>query len=66
MMDGDSSTCSKRKKSVTTAERETPMEKWREAKAKSRQKMTGQKRRRINGKRRAAYAKSKKLQNIII
>ena len=54
MMDGDSSTCSKRKKSVTTAERETLRAKCREAKAKSHQKMTGQKRRRINEKRRAA------------
>jgi hypothetical protein len=54
MMDGDFSTCSKRKKSVTTAERETLRAKCREAKAKSHQKMTGQKRRRINEKRRAA------------
>lgn len=37
--------------------------KWRGAKSKSRQKMTVQKKRRINEKRRASYAKSKKLQN---
>lgn len=63
-MDGGSSTHSKPKKPVTRAERELQRVKWREAKRISRLNMTGQKRRRINEKRRATYADRKQNKNV--
>jgi len=63
-MDGSSSTHAKPKKPVTRAERELQRVKWREAKRISRLNMTGQKRRRINEKRRATYADRKQNKNV--
>ncbi|VDH92328.1 Hypothetical predicted protein [Mytilus galloprovincialis] len=63
-MDGGSSTHSKPKKPVTRAEREVQRVKWREAKRISRLNMTGQKRRRINEKRRATYADRKQNKSV--
>ncbi|CAG2216847.1 unnamed protein product [Mytilus edulis] len=58
-MDGGSSTHSKPKKPVTRAEREVQRVKWREAKRISRLNMTGQKRRRINEKKKSYIRRQK-------